>query len=117
MNAIPREYDFQKQLLESRERAVTRDAIVMVTRDRYESPEFEPFRKKKRDRLGTGLSRPTNRILVKAVAETTAGAVTSARAAAQVLEEPQAHGENLATYATATSIFDTSAQNCCTSVA
>ena len=38
INALPREYDLQKQLLRSREGNVTREAIVAVTGDRYESP-------------------------------------------------------------------------------
>ena len=47
-NSLPREYDFQKQLPKSREGDVTREAIITVIRDWYESPEFEPFRKKRK---------------------------------------------------------------------
>ena len=32
-NALPRAYDFQKQLLKGRKRGVTREAIVTVTRN------------------------------------------------------------------------------------
>ena len=52
VNALPEEYDFQKQFLMSREGGVTREAIVTVTRDRYKSPEFEPFRNKKKRSSG-----------------------------------------------------------------
>ena len=51
----------------------------------------------------------------EAVAEITVVAVTRLGAAAQWAEEPQAHAENLATSATAASIFGVSAQNCCVS--
>ena len=44
-NALPREYNFQKHLLKSREGGGSRKAIVMVTRDRYQSPGLKPFRK------------------------------------------------------------------------
>ena len=50
---------------------------------------------------------------VRAVAETTAVAVTTVGAAEQATEEPHVHEKNLATSAAATSIFDLSAQNCC----
>ena len=110
-NALPRENDFQKQLLKSQEEGINRETIVRGTRNRYESPEFEPFRKKKRGLLETRFSWSTDRILTTAVAG--AGvmdavgvvAVTTAGAAAQVTEEPQTHAGNLATSATSTSIL------------
>ena len=88
---------------------------------------------KKRDRLETGSSWPTDRTLAPPVAEVGAvyvvGAVAKAVAAAemvdeitvgaavQVAKEPQAHAENLAKSATAAGIFGVIAQNYYASVA
>ena len=50
VNVLLREYDFQKQLLKSREGEMTRKVIVVtVAQDRYDSPEFEPSREKKKE--------------------------------------------------------------------
>ena len=139
VNALQREYNFQKQLLESREGGDTREAFVRMIRDRYELPEFESFRKKKNRpsvdqafmanglnfRHGGGRSGGSGRgqaatkavVVFGAVTETNVEAVTTAGAAAQAAEEPQAHAENLITSATATNTFGVSVQNYCTSAA
>ena len=51
------------------------------------------------------------------VAEITEVVVATTGGAAQTVEEPHAHEENIATSATATSISGVSAQNCCASAA
>ena len=115
---------------------MTHEAILMVTRDRYETPEFKSFRKGKYTVWGqasmangsnyrhgggrgggSGRSRSGNkgRSGGRGGGEITVVAVTRVGAAAQWAEEPQAHAENLATSATAASIFGVSAQNCCVS--
>ena len=109
---------------------MTLEAIITVTRHRQEPPEFEPSYK---------LSWPTDRIFatamagvgtviaagtaVKAVATvrvvegTTIVAVKAVGEAAQAAEKPQAHADNFATSATATSIYGVSAHYCCASAA
>ena len=49
------------------------------------------------------------------VMETAAVVITTAGVAAQAVEEPQAPEDNLATSATAMTIFGVRAQNCCAS--
>ena len=116
---------------------MTREAILMVTR--VWITRVRVVSQEKRDQLETKLSWPTDRMFATAVAgagavdvagavaktvdaagavaETTVVAVTRVGAAAQWAKEPQAHAENLATSATAASIFGVSAQNSCVSTA